>query len=149
MIKKILASFLFIFLTMSCGFSPIYVEKNNYNFSITTSKFTGDYELNNFLKNNLKKYRNKKSKNEIFISINSEYEKNILTKNSKGEVTNYELFARAIFTLEKEGKKIEISEKKIIKTMDDKFEQARYERTVKQNFASSISNKLLSKLITN
>ena len=30
---------------------------------------------------------------------------------------------------------------------DDKFEEARFERTMKQNFASSISNKLKSELI--
>ena len=33
--------------------------------------------------------------------------------------------------------------------MSDKFEEARYERLIKQSFASSISNKLSSKLISN
>jgi len=32
---------------------------------------------------------------------------------------------------------------------DDKFEEDRYERSVKQNFASSISNKLSTELIVN
>ena len=31
--------------------------------------------------------------------------------------------------------------------MDDKFEEARFERSVKQNFASSIANKLSTELI--
>jgi hypothetical protein len=34
-------------------------------------------------------------------------------------------------------------------SMDDKFEEARYERTIKQNFAYSISDKLSSELIIN
>ena len=34
-------------------------------------------------------------------------------------------------------------------SMDDKFEEDRYERTIKQSFASSISNKLISELIIN
>ena len=34
-------------------------------------------------------------------------------------------------------------------SMDDKFEEARYERSIKQNFASSISNKLSLELISN
>jgi hypothetical protein len=34
-------------------------------------------------------------------------------------------------------------------SMSDKFEEARYERTIKQNFASSMSNKLSSELIIN
>ena len=32
---------------------------------------------------------------------------------------------------------------------DDKFEEARYERSIKQNFASTISNKLSTELIVN
>ena len=31
--------------------------------------------------------------------------------------------------------------------MDDKFEEARKERAIKQNFARSISNKLISELV--
>ena len=34
-------------------------------------------------------------------------------------------------------------------SMDDKFEETRYERSIKQSFASSISKKLLSELIIN
>jgi hypothetical protein len=34
-------------------------------------------------------------------------------------------------------------------SISDKFEEARHERTIKQNFASSISNKLSLELVTN
>ena len=47
------------------------------------------------------------------------------------------------------NKKIKIREKKIMNSKDDKFEEDRYERSVKQNFASSISNKLSTELIVN
>jgi len=33
--------------------------------------------------------------------------------------------------------------------MDDKFEEARYEKSIKQSFAYSISSKLISELIVN
>ena len=39
--------------------------------------------------------------------------------------------------------------KKIIDSMDDKFEEARLEKSVKQSFASSISSKLLTELTIN
>ena len=42
---------------------------------------------------------------------------------------------------------IKITEKKIMDVKTDKFEEDRYERTMKQNFASSIFNKLRSELI--
>ena len=45
--------------------------------------------------------------------------------------------------------KIKFTEKKIMDSMDDKFEEARYERSIKQIFASSISNKLSLALIIN
>jgi len=47
------------------------------------------------------------------------------------------------------NKEIKISEKKIMDSIDDKFEEARNERSIKQSFASSISNKLSSELIIN
>ena len=57
--------------------------------------------------------------------------------------------AEAIFLIKSTNKKIRITEKKIIDSMDDKFEEARYERSIKQSFAYSISNKLISELIVN
>ena len=47
------------------------------------------------------------------------------------------------------NREIIITEKHIMNSMSDKIEEARYERTIKQNFASSISNKLSSELIIN
>ena len=47
--------------------------------------YTGDRELNNFLKTNLGKYKNKKTDNKIYIEANSTYKKIILSKDSTGE----------------------------------------------------------------
>jgi hypothetical protein len=146
--KNILIIFLIFFLS-SCGFSPIYLKNTNVNFSIEQVNYTGDRELNNFLKTNLSQYRNEKSNNKIYIEANSIYEKIILSKNKAGEVTNYQLEAEVLFLIKPSNKKIKFTEKKIMDSMDDKFEEARYERSIKQNFASSISNKLSSELIYN
>ena len=147
MIKKnIIFICLIIFLT-NCGFSPIYLKNTNTNFSIENVNYLGDRELNSFLKTNLNQYKNENSNRKIFIEARSEYEKIILTKNSTGDVTNYKLVAKVTFLLKTTNKKINITEEKIISSMDDKFEETRKERTVKQNFASSISNKLISELV--
>ena len=149
MIKKKIILISLIFLLTSCGFSPIYVKNTNANFSIENVNYQGDRELNNFLKTNLNQYKNEKSNRKIFIEAKSEYEKIILTKNSSGDVTNYKLLARVTFLIKSNNEKINISEEKIISSMDDKFEEARKERSIKQNFASSISNKLISELVIN
>lgn len=149
MLKKNIIILFLITLLSNCGFTPIYITKNNTNFSIEKIDFTGDRELNNFLKSNLNQYKNKKVDNKIYIEAVSIYEKNILSKNSSGEVTKYQLEAEIIFKIKPSNKEIKIAEKKIMNNMSDNFEEARYERLIKQSFASSISNKLSSKLISN
>lgn len=149
MIKKNIIVISLIFFLTNCGFSPIYIKNTNTNFSIENVNYQGDRELNNFLKINLNQYKNEKSNKKIFIEAKSGYEKIILTKNSSGDVTNYKLIATVTFLIKSTNKKINITEEKIISSMDDKFEETRKERTVKQNFALSISNKLVSELVIN
>ncbi|MDC0960914.1 hypothetical protein OAR40_00515 [Candidatus Pelagibacter sp.] len=148
MIKKNILVISLLFFLNSCGFQPIYSKNNNVNFSIEQVDFTGDRELNNFIKTNLYQYKNSDN-NKIFIEAKSEYNKFILTKDGKGEVTNYELNAEIVFLIKPTNKQIKISEKKIMESMADKFEESKYEKSIKQNFASSITFKLIQELIIN
>ena len=75
--------------------------------------------------------------------------KKVLSKDSTGKVTSYQLEVEVIFLIKSTNKKIRIIEEKIINNIDDKFEEARNERSIKQSFASSISDKLLSMLVVN
>ena len=149
MIKKNIILISLIFFLTQCGFSPIYVKNTNIDFSIENVNYKGDRDLNNFLKINLEQYKNEKSDRKILIEAESEYEKIVLTKNTAGEVTNYKLVAKIIFLIKPTNKEINITEEEIISSMDDKFEETRKERATKQNFARSISNKLISELIIN
>ena len=149
MIKKNLTIIILIFFLTNCGFTPIYLKNTDVKFSIDQVNYIGDREINNFLKTNLNHYKNKKTNNKISIETNTVYKKIILSKDGAGEVTNYQLEAEVIFLIKPMNKKIKITEKKIMDSMDDKFEETRYERSIKQNFASSISNKLISELNIN
>ena len=131
-----------IFLLANCGFSPIYVKNTNNNFSIENVIYNGDRELNNFLKTNLNQYKNEEANKKVYIEAISKYEKIILTKNTVGKVTNYKLTAIVTFLIKSTDRKINIIEERVINTMDDKFEEARKEKAIKQSFASSISKKL-------
>ena len=148
MIKKNIIFISIIFFLANCGFAPIYLQNTNVNFSIEQVDYTGDRELNNFLKTKLNQFKKKNNDNKIYIEANSIYKKSILSKDSAGEVTNYNLEAEVIFLIKPLNKEIKITENKIMDSMSDKFEEARYERLIKQSFASSISNKLSSKLIS-
>ena len=149
MIKKNILVISLLFFLNSCGFQPIYSKNNNINFSIEQINFTGDRELNNFIKTNLYQYKDADNNNKIFIEAKSEYNKFILTKDGKGEVTNYELNAEIVFLIKPTNKQIKISEKKIMESMADRFEENKYEKSIKQNFASSITFKLIQELIIN
>ena len=149
MIKKKILYISLIFILTNCGFTPIYLKNTNVNFSIEQVTYEGDRDLNNFLKTNLNQYKNQNMDNKITIEVDSIYRKIILSKDGTGEVANYQLEAEVLFLIKPSNKRIKITEKKIMDSMDDKFEEARYERTIKQSFASSISNKLSLELIIN
>jgi hypothetical protein len=149
MIRKNIIFLSLIFFLTNCGFTPVYLKNTDVNFSVEQVNYTGDRELNNFLKTNLNKLKNEKNDNKIYIEANSIYKKIVLSKDSAGEVTNYQLEAEVIFLIKPLNKKIIIKEKKNMNSMDDKFEEARKERSIKQSFASSISGKLTSEIITN
>jgi outer membrane lipopolysaccharide assembly protein LptE/RlpB len=143
MIKKFTIVIALIILT-GCGFTPMHSKKNNNNFSIEQINFSGERELNNFLRIGLTRYKSSSDK-KFFIDVESEFSKIILTKDKTGKATNYELIANVTFKL-KSNKKIEFAERKIIKNLNDNFEQTKQERSVKQIFATSMINKLINQL---
>ena len=149
MLKKNIIILSLTFFLANCGFTPIYLKNNNLNFSIEQIEYTGDRDLNNFLKINLDRYKSEKNNNKLFLVGETKYEKNILSKDGTGKITSYQLEVEVTFIVKSTKKEIRIFEKKIIDSMDDKFEEARYEKSIKQSFAYSISNKLISELIVN
>ena len=147
MFKKKIIIFSLIFFLCSCGFTPIYLNNNDVNFSIEQINYQGDRELNNFLKINLNQYKNLNTDNKIFIEANTKYEKIVLSKDGTGQITNYRLVAEVVFLIKPINKRIVFTEKKIMSSMSDKFEETRFEKTAKESFASLISSKLISELI--
>jgi len=143
MIKKFTIVIALIILT-GCGFTPMHSKNNNNNFSIEQINFSGERELNNFLRIGLTRYKSSSDK-KFFIDVESEFSKIILTKDKTGKATNYELIANVTIKL-KSNKKIEFAERKIIKNLNDNFEQTKQERSVKQIFATSMINKLINQL---
>lgn len=148
MFKKISLIFVLLFL-MNCGFTPIHNIQNKNDISIKNLVFNGgDRNLNIFLKRNLDRYQNTNSSNGFIINSNIKYEKNIISKNAKGIATKYELKAVANFKIEYENNITNTSYKEIFTMdhIDDDFENKKYEKSIKENFANSIAKKLILKL---
>ena len=88
--KNIILVLLILFL-YSCGYSTVYKTKEIQDFQITITNMQGDNEFNNLIKNELNLYSNKNAKKNYNISINSDYIKNIISKDSSGVASNYNL----------------------------------------------------------
>ena len=145
--KKIII--VLMFLLYGCGYSSVYKNQKNNDILITIVDMKGDNILNNSLKNQLIMASNKNSINIFNISLITDYEKIIISKNTAGLVTDYKLQTTVDFNVTKNGinKKITLSESLDIKNEGENFEQIKYENSIKINFAISIQEKLIPYLL--
>ena len=149
MLKKILSIIILFNLLSHCGFTPLYSNKTNINFSISSIQLEGDRTINNLLKSNLNQYKNKNYERKFDIIVISNYEKNTLTKNKTANITSYQLSLNTIFEIKYNGnksKRFVYSEKKVMDNISDNFEEQKNEKVHKENFASSVYSKLLTEL---
>ena len=139
---------LFLLFLYSCGYTSVYKNQKSQDFQINIIEMTGDIEINNLIKNELKFYSNRNSNNKYDISINSEYQKIIISKNSAGVATDYKILVDTKISINLNNKNniLNFSENINIKSNSNSFEQNNYERNIKKNFASSIKNKFIIKI---
>ena len=140
---------LFLLLLNSCGYTSVYKNQKSQNFQINITGMKGDIEFNNLIKNELKLFSNNTSNNIYNIALNSNYQKIAVTKNSSGVTTNYNILAyvKVNLSLNENNKNLVFKENINIKNNVNSFEQNNYEKNVKKNFASSIREKLILKII--
>lgn len=146
MIRKFKILLLIIFFAPSCGFTPIYSSKNIKNISIEQLGFNGDRTLNNYLRSNLNRYKKRDSEKKIFLEVDTNYQKNILSKDATGKIYEYQLVAEVIFTINQDKKKLIFTHKRNMKNMEDKSDERNYEISTKQSFANLITQELIIKL---
>jgi hypothetical protein len=147
-VNKILL-ILFLLLLNSCGYTSVYKNQKSQNFQINITGMEGDIEFNNLIKNELKLFSNNTSNNIYNVALNSSYQKIAITKNSSGVTTNYNILAyvKVNLSLNENNKNLVFKENINIKNNVNSFEQNNYEKNVKKNFASSIREKLILKII--
>ena len=151
-INKILTILTF-FLLFSCGFEPIYSKKkldSNYNFTIESIGFSGNNNINQYLKNNLVNYINNKDKEIKYdLIINSSIIKTITSKNKKG---NPEIFYTKIQINVDIIENNQIKNKTIFeegfeyKNKSSKFELNKYEENIQKNLTNELSKDLVEYL---
>ena len=95
-IKINLSIFIILFL-VSCGFKPIYSEKN-VKINIESIEYEGDKSIKKQIINQLSIYKNNNSKNKLNLHIKGDKKVIVLTRDSKGNAKVYRVNIKIIFT---------------------------------------------------
>ena len=149
MTRKFIIIF-FILTLYGCGFNPIYNSSNEIKYKILVNEMTGDQFINNIIRDEIFKSSNKNSKEILKINFNTVYEKIILSNDTKGSPSEFQVIAKTTFKIIYDNKiiKNDFNEKQILKNTSDFFGQKNYEENIKQNFANSIARKFNLRLLT-
>ena len=142
---------IFLILTLSnCGYTPLYKNIGEQDLKIRITSLSGNTVFNNFFKLQLMEYINKESDNEYNLSINSTYFKQDYAKDAAGKASEFQLNLDVEFNVDFKGKTrtFLLSERFNTNASDDKFKQKNYEETILKNFALSIKDQLVLRLLT-
>ena len=134
------------FFICSCGFTPQYAGFKNLEFDLVLDKVSGDRDFNNEIRSHIKRYdRGRNDVEKIKISYDSNYEKIILSKNTKGEATKYNLKVKVIFDVSSKNysTKILFNDEFSIDKIEDTVEENNYIKIVKSNFAERAIEKVI------
>jgi len=146
MIKKIIIPFILFLVLNSCGYSPIYSTKYQ-DFKIDNINFKGERKINEILRKRLASYTKIASAENVYdVTINSSLQKNIDSKDKKGNPAQFSLRINVdLIIVGKFDKTLQLNfnEKKSYNNKEKKFELKRYESILIQN----MSEKILSDII--
>lgn len=148
MFKNLIFKILILLTISSCGYIAIHKDNENVNYKITITQIEGDVDINNTYKMLSRKSPSKDFKKELFVRVSTNYSKNIVGKNIKGSASDYKLIVESKFTATSDEKNLEIliNEDFIIKKSDKNFEQANYEKSIKENLANLIYQNFIREL---
>ena len=146
MIKKIIIPFILVLVLNSCGYSPIYSTKYQ-DFKIDNLDFKGERKINEIIRKSLVSYTKIASAEKVYdVTINSSLQKNIDTKDKKGNPAQFSIRINVdLIIVDKFDKTLQINfnEKNSYDNKDKKFELKIYENSLIQN----MSEKILSDII--
>ena len=146
--KNTLKIFLFVILLNGCGYTPIFKNFENLNFSINIEDTIGSRKINNLIISSLNNYSKQDSIKKYNISINTKYTKNIIAKDSTGAATEYKLILNSTFkvTSLNYNSEFNFTESFNMQSMSNKLDEADYEENIQNNLTNIITRKLILKL---
>ena len=132
-----------LLLLTNCGYQAV-LNNQNYQFSINVNKINGDQKINSLIINSLKQLeKNEKIYN---LSLTSNKEKLIISKDSKGDPSIFEIKINVNYVVKKDEEILisnKINKKTTYNNITDKFELENYEKTIINNLVSEISDSIM------
>ena len=148
--KNIIILILSAFVITSCGYKSIYSSKN-LNFNILEFEVEDKTKISRKIKNNLDSYKKNDSNNFYSIKINSKKNINIISKDSEGNPSNFEMTIISEITIlngEKIVKNKVFSESFNYKNSSNKFDLKQYEKNIEENLTNEILENIISYFYT-
>ena len=132
----------------NCGFAPIYSDNKEKKISLNLVEVEGDDEMNSIVSTSLKRYSNNSSEKIYNLNITTDYKRNVLSKNKKGEITNYLLISKITFeVLNNENAEIyNFEDETKSANISNQFEFKQYEKAIKKNFINLKIDELILRL---
>ena len=135
----------------SCSYSPIFSEKN-YNFEINEIVLTGEKDINKILREKFNRIKNNQNLEikKYKLLINSKKERNIISKNSKGDPLKFELIITVQYEIifnENLILKKAIEKNNIYNNDSDLFKLEQSEKIIIDNISGNISDNIISSII--
>ena len=149
MIKKITLILLIFLLFSQCGYQPIYSTKN-INFNINKLETVGELRIGKIIEKKLANFGEKGStKNDYDLIVFSEINKNITSKDKKGNPATFNLNISVKLTVtDVLGKKKEkvFNHSTSYNNNSNKFDLKKYENSLKKNLSEKITDDIIQYL---
>jgi len=132
-----------LLLLTNCGYEAV-LNNQNYQFSINVNKINGDQKINSLIINSFKQLKENEKK--YNLSLTSNKEKLIISKDSKGDPSIFEIKINVNYVVKKDGEILisnKINKKTTYNNITDKFELENYEKTIINNLVSEISDNIM------
>ena len=143
--KKIF--FILLFFISSCGYQPLYQNKDLENFKFRKITLTGDNYINKRVTDTISIQENNEAKNkkELFISSSSEIQET--SKNSKGQVESFRIIITVNLKIINKTNQ-DTQSKNFIKEFtynnkQNKFELIEYQNSIKDDLIDKIINEII------
>ena len=149
-LKIIILSSVMIFM-VGCGYTPL-LNTQNINFYISEINYEGDRNVNNYIKNNLKKYgKFKENSKKYDLNITSTYNKVVANKDENGNPKNYNLKVKVevIFNSLNDSSSKTFEKNISLGIQDKKVKEKELEKKYKKDLSESISKDIVFYFMTN